>query len=66
MPAAEHSDTFLTATSARFKDAQSIVALLEIFNGKPSGQASRIAPRRSLVMRYWRSLRLTEHHAFRW
>lgn len=37
-PAAEHSDTFLTPTSARFKDAQSIVAPLEIFNGKPSGQ----------------------------
>jgi len=37
-PAAEHSDTFLTPTSTRFKDARSIVAPLEIFNGKPSGQ----------------------------
>lgn len=37
-PAAAHADTFLTPTSARFKDAQSIVAPLEIFNGKPSGQ----------------------------
>jgi alkylhydroperoxidase family enzyme len=38
VPAAEHSDTFLTPTSTRFKDARSIVAPLEIFNGKPSGQ----------------------------
>lgn len=37
VPAAEHSDTFLTPTSTRFKDARSIVAPLEIFNGKPSG-----------------------------
>ena len=37
-PAAEHSDSFLTPTSPRFKDARSIVAPLEIFNGKPSGQ----------------------------
>ena len=36
--AVEHSDTFLTPTSTRFKDARSIVAPLEIFNGKPSGQ----------------------------
>jgi alkylhydroperoxidase family enzyme len=36
-PVAEHSDTFLTPTSTRFKDARSIVAPLEIFNGKPSG-----------------------------
>lgn len=38
VPAAEHSDTFLTPTSTRFKDARSIVAPLEIFNGQPSGQ----------------------------
>ena len=38
VPATEHSDTFLTPTSTRFKDARSIVAPLEIFNGKPSGQ----------------------------
>ena len=38
VPAAEHSDTFLTPTSTRFKDARSIVAPLEIFDGKPSGQ----------------------------
>ncbi len=37
-PAAAHSDTFLTPTSERFKEARSIVAPLEIFNGKPSGQ----------------------------
>ncbi len=36
--AAEHSDTFLTPTSDRFSKAPSIVAPLEIFNGKPSGK----------------------------
>ena len=44
-PAAEHSDTFLTPTSTRFKDARSIVAPLEIFNGKPSGQGISNRPK---------------------
>ncbi len=43
--AAEHSDTFLTPTSTRFKDARSIVAPLEIFNGKPSGQGITNRPK---------------------
>ena len=45
VPAAEHSDTFLTPTSTRFKDARSIVAPLEIFNGKPSGQGITNRPK---------------------
>jgi alkylhydroperoxidase family enzyme len=45
VPAAEHSDTFLTPTSTRFKDARSIVAPLEIFNGKPSGQGISNRPK---------------------
>lgn len=44
-PAAGHSDTFLTPTSTRFKDARSIVAPLEIFNGKPSGQGVTNRPK---------------------
>lgn len=44
-PAVEHSDTFLTPTSTRFKDARSIVAPLEIFNGKPSGQGLTNRPK---------------------
>lgn len=42
--ATEHSDTFLTPTSPRFSDARSIVAPLEIFEGKPSGKGLSSRP----------------------
>lgn len=42
--AAEHSDTFVTPTSEKYRNAVSIVAPLEVFNGKPSGQGISTRP----------------------
>ncbi len=42
--AAEQSDTFVTPTSDRFRKAVSIVAPLEIFRGKPTGQVLSTRP----------------------
>ena len=43
-PAAEHSDSFTTPTSEKFKSAVSIVAPFEVFQGKPSGQGLSTRP----------------------
>lgn len=42
--AAEHADTFVTPTSDKYKDAVSIVAPIELFKGKPSGQGISTRP----------------------
>ena len=44
-PAAEHADTFTTPTSEKYKAAVSVVAPLEIFNGKPSGKVLSTRPK---------------------
>jgi len=41
---AEHADNFTTPTSEKFRSKISIVAPLEIFNGKPSGQGFSSRP----------------------
>ena len=43
--AAEHADTFTTPTSEKYKAAVSVVAPLEIFNGKPSGKVLSTRPK---------------------
>ena len=43
-PASEHSDSFTTPTSEKFKSAVSIVAPFEVFQGKPSGQGLSTRP----------------------
>jgi len=43
-PAAEHADSFTTPTSEKFQTSISIVAPLEIFQGKPSGQGVSTRP----------------------
>ena len=42
--AAEHSDSFVTPTSDKYKNAVSIVAPIELFKGKPSGQGVSTRP----------------------
>lgn len=42
--AAEHADSFTTPTSEKFKAAVSIVAPLDILNGKPSGKGASTRP----------------------
>ena len=44
-PAAEHADTFTTPTSEKFRTAVSVVAPLEIFNGKASGKVLSTRPK---------------------
>lgn len=44
-PAAEHADTFTTPTSEKYKTAVSVVAPLEIFNGKASGKVLSTRPK---------------------
>jgi alkylhydroperoxidase family enzyme len=44
-PAAEHSDSFTTPTSEKFRNAISIVAPLEVLQGKPSGHGVSTRPR---------------------
>lgn len=42
--AAEHSDSFTTPTSEKFKNAASIVAPFDVFQGKPSGKGLSTRP----------------------
>lgn len=42
--AGEHSDSFVSPTSDKFRNAVSIVAPIELFNGKPSGQGLSTRP----------------------
>jgi len=44
-PEAEHSDTFTTPTSRKFQNAVSVVAPLEILNGKVSGKVLSTRPK---------------------
>jgi len=41
----EHSDSFVTPTSDKYRNAVSVVAPLAIFNGKPNGEAISTRPR---------------------
>ncbi len=43
-PAADHAESFTTPTSEKFRKSVSVVAPLEIFQGKPSGQGLSTRP----------------------